>query len=171
MKRLLALLLMSASFGFGSGNLIEGISESGVDKTVENLARILTSKGVHIFEIIQHDKLAKDANLALEESSVVIFGAPKAGTPLMQCAPRIALELPLKFLIYKRDNKTIVAYEDIKSIAMRYDAQNCTAVENLSKAQAGFFSAITKKRSSDTSDLEKMMSNGDVQKGNIEPQN
>lgn len=83
----------------------------------------------------------------MQETQVVIFGAPKAGTPLMVCSPKIALELPLKTLIYKnKAGKTIVAYEEIKSIAKRYDTKNCQEiVEKLSKAQQNIFNVVASK--------------------------
>ncbi|WP_419250227.1 DUF302 domain-containing protein [Campylobacter fetus] len=95
--------------------------------------------------MFEHSKLAKEVNLEMRDTVVVAFGAPKAGTPLMQCEPSIALELPLKMVIYKdNDSKTVVAYRDIKDIAKSYGA-NCDEVVNkLSAAQSNFFKAITK---------------------------
>ncbi|CZE45838.1 DUF302 domain-containing protein [Campylobacter geochelonis] len=146
MRKTLLLLAVCATFLLGDNKMLTtATSPLSVDETASKLTNILESKGLKIFGVFEHSKLAKEAGLDMSDTVVVAFGAPKAGTPLMQCAPQIALELPLKILIYKNsDGKTTVAYEDIKEIAKRYDAQDCAPVENLSKAQANFFNAITK---------------------------
>ncbi|WP_078424318.1 DUF302 domain-containing protein [Campylobacter pinnipediorum] len=103
---------------------------------------ILKSKQLKVFDIIEHSKLAKDVGLDMGDTTVVIFGSPKVGTLLMQCSNEIAIELPLKFLIYKNQDKTILAYEDIKQIAKRYNAQDCKIVSKISEVQNKLSHAI-----------------------------
>lgn len=144
MKKLLVSAVAMASLAFGGENmLIKGTSGLSVDETVAKFSNILKEKGIMLFNVFNHSKLAKEAGLEMTETSVVVFGAPKVGTLLMQCEPQIALELPLKFLIYKEGDKTTVAYEDIKNIAKRYDVKNCDVVEKLSAAQANLHKALT----------------------------
>ncbi len=146
MKKFLATAAIAASTVF-AGDLVSGNSPLGVDETAAKLQNILTEKGLKVFGVFEHSKLAKEVNLDMTDTVVVAFGAPKAGTPLMQCMPQIALELPLKMVIYKDEaGKTVVAYDDIKNIAKRYgaDAKCGEVVGKLSAAQANFFNAITK---------------------------
>ncbi|EAJ5693415.1 DUF302 domain-containing protein [Campylobacter fetus] len=146
MKKILLLASLLVGFAFaGDKMLVTGFSPLGVDETAAKLQNILKEKGLKVFGVFEHSKLAKEVNLEMRDTVVVAFGAPKAGTPLMQCEPSIALELPLKMVIYKdNDSKTVVAYRDIKDIAKSYGA-NCDEVVNkLSAAQLNFFKAITK---------------------------
>lgn len=144
MKKLLISVTTIASLAFGGESmLIKGTNSLSVDETVAKFSNILKEKGVMLFDVFNHSKLAKEAGLEMTETSVVVFGAPKVGTLLMKCEPQIALELPMKFLIYKDGDKTTVAYEDIKNIAKRYGAQNCDIVEKISGIQANFHKALT----------------------------
>lgn len=148
MKKIALSALLVSSFLFGSSQtLTQGESSVGVQETSLKLQEFLESKKINVFSVIKHSDEAKKVNLDMQETEVVIFGAPKVGTPLMACSPKIALELPLKMLIYKnKAGKTIVAYEDIKSIAKRYDTKNCQEiVEKLSKAQNNIFKVVTTK--------------------------
>ncbi|MDO5046215.1 DUF302 domain-containing protein [Campylobacter sp.] len=145
MKKLLVSVAAMASLAFAGENMLtKGTSALSVDETVAKFSEILKEKGITLFDVFNHSKLAKDAGLEMTETSVVVFGAPKVGTLLMKCEPQIALELPMKFLIYKQDGKTTVAYEDIKNIAKRYNVQNCDIVEKLSGVQANLHKALTK---------------------------
>lgn len=76
-------------------------SEHSVDETVSQLRQLLEAKGVKIFAIIDHSGEAKKAGLEMPNTKLIIFGNPKAGTPLMTAAPTIAIDLPLKFLIWE----------------------------------------------------------------------
>ncbi|ALV23970.1 putative protein (DUF302 domain) [Campylobacter iguaniorum] len=146
MKKFLLIAALFASFVFGGEKmLVTGFSPLEVGETSTKLQNILNEKGLKIFGVFEHSKLAKEAGLQMSDTVVVAFGAPKAGTPLMQCEPSIALELPLKMVIYKnKDGKTVVAYDDIKNIAKRYDVNCDEVIAKLSAAQANFFKAITK---------------------------
>lgn len=146
MKKIAFLLSFFVVAFAGKSPLIEAPSALSVKDTSAKLQEILKSKGLTIFAVVDHHAAAKQAGLDMQEAQVVIFGSPKAGTPLMQCSPEIAVELPLKFLIYQDKNKkTKVAYESLKSVAKRYNTKNCQKiVENLSKAQENFFKALTK---------------------------
>ena len=74
-------------------------SRHSVDETVARLTQLLAAKGVKLFAVIDHSGEAAAAGLAMPPTKVVIFGSPKAGTPLMLAAPSIAIDLPLKLLI------------------------------------------------------------------------
>jgi uncharacterized protein (DUF302 family) len=70
-----------------------------VDQTVEKLKNILQARGVTLFALIDHSGEAERAGLEMPPTKLLIFGSPKAGTPLMVAAPSLAIDLPLKILI------------------------------------------------------------------------
>ena len=76
-------------------------SNHSVDQTVEKLKGILQAKGVTLFALVDHSGEAKKAGLKMPPTKLVIFGSPKAGTPLMLAAPSIAIDLPLKILVWE----------------------------------------------------------------------
>jgi uncharacterized protein (DUF302 family) len=69
-----------------------------VDQTVEKLKEILQAKGVALFATVDHSGEAEKVGLKMRPTKLLIFGSPKAGTPLMLAAPSIAIDLPLKIL-------------------------------------------------------------------------
>jgi uncharacterized protein (DUF302 family) len=89
---------MAASSNPGLVNLP---SHRSVDQTVEKLKEILQAKGVTLFALIDHSGEAEKAGLKMPPTKLVIFGNPKGGTPLMIAAPSIAIDLPLKILIWE----------------------------------------------------------------------
>ena len=83
-----------------TGNGISSLpSHHSVDETVARLTGLLEAKGVKVFAVIDHSGEAAKAGLAMPPTKLVIFGNPKAGTPLMLAAPSIAIDLPLKVLV------------------------------------------------------------------------
>jgi uncharacterized protein (DUF302 family) len=74
-------------------------SNHSVDETVENLKEVLRQKGVQLFALIDHSGEAEKAGIQMRPTKLLIFGNPKAGTPLMLASPGIAIDLPLKILV------------------------------------------------------------------------
>jgi uncharacterized protein (DUF302 family) len=74
-------------------------SRHSVDETVERLRSLLAAKGVTLFALVDHSGEAAKAGLTMPNTKLLIFGSPKAGTPVMLAAPGIALDLPLKILV------------------------------------------------------------------------
>jgi uncharacterized protein (DUF302 family) len=74
-------------------------SKHTVDETVEKLRGILQAKGVMLFALVDHSGEAAKVGLPMPPTKLLIFGNPKAGTPLMLASPSIALDLPLKILV------------------------------------------------------------------------
>jgi uncharacterized protein (DUF302 family) len=70
-----------------------------VDETVDRLKNILQSKGVTLFALIDHSGEAEKVGMKMPPTKLLIFGSPKAGTPLMLAAPSAAIDLPLKILV------------------------------------------------------------------------
>jgi uncharacterized protein (DUF302 family) len=83
-----------------SDNGIQSLpSAHPVDETVARLKIILQTKGIHLFAIVDHSGEAEKAGLHMPPTKLLIFGSPRAGTPLMLAAPTTAIDLPLKILI------------------------------------------------------------------------
>src|SRR5271154_3990949 len=76
-------------------------SNHSVDQTVEKLQEILQSKGITLFALIDHSGEAAKVGMKMLPTKLLIFGNPKAGTPLMLAAPSIAIDLPLKILVWE----------------------------------------------------------------------
>lgn len=74
-------------------------SKHSVDETVARVQGILQAKGVTLFAVIDHSGEAEKAGLTMLDTKLLIFGNPKAGTPLMLAAPSSAIDLPLKILV------------------------------------------------------------------------
>ena len=105
-----------------SGNGIVTIaSEHSVNETVSRVQRVLDSKGIKIFAVVDHRGEAEKAGLQMPNTKLIIFGNPQAGTPLMIAAPTIAIDLPLKILIWEgTDAKTWISYNDPEFLANRH---------------------------------------------------
>lgn len=85
----------------GGKGIIDKLSNHSVDQTVEKLKNILQSKGVTLFALVDHSGEAEKVGMKMRSTKLLIFGSPKAGTPLMLAAPSIAIDLPLKILVWE----------------------------------------------------------------------
>jgi uncharacterized protein (DUF302 family) len=96
------------------------LSSRSVPDTVARLVGILNAKGVKLFAVIDQRAEAQAAGLELRETTLVIFGNPAAGTPVMAAEPMAALDLPLKVLVWDDDGQTKVSYASVAELAARY---------------------------------------------------
>lgn len=117
-------------------------SNHTVDQTVEKLKGILQAKGVALFALVDHSGEAEKAGLKMRPTKLLIFGSPKAGTPLMVAAPSIAIDLPLKILIWEDgQGKVQVSYNSPAYLQERHGfphelLQNIAMVEILATKAA-----------------------------------
>jgi uncharacterized protein (DUF302 family)/uncharacterized membrane protein YidH (DUF202 family) len=81
--------------------IINKVSNHSVDETVEKLKNILQTKGVTLFALVDHSGEAEKVGMSMRPTKLLIFGSPKAGTPLMLAAPSVAIDLPLKILVWE----------------------------------------------------------------------
>jgi uncharacterized protein (DUF302 family) len=132
---------INMTFGSNTG-IINKPSNKSVDETVERLKGILAAKGVTLFALIDHDGEAEKVGMKMPPTKLLIFGSPRAGTPLMLAAPSIAIDLPLKILIWEdTGGKVWVSYNSPVYLQERHGLpqellQNVAVVETLA-AQAG----------------------------------
>lgn len=96
------------------------ISPRSAAGTVARLTAILSAKGMKVFAVIDQSEQARQAGQQLRETTLVIFGDPAAGTPVMDAAPLAALDLPLKILIWADGSRTNVTYYSPAALAARY---------------------------------------------------
>ena len=96
------------------------ISPRSVTETVSRLTDILGAKGLKVFAVIDQSAEASQVGLQLRETTLVLFGNPAAGTPVMVAAPLSALDLPLKVLIWDDAGQTKVTYYGPAALAARY---------------------------------------------------
>ena len=117
-------------------------SNHSVDETVERLKGILQAKSVTLFALVDHSGEAEKAGLKMLPAKLLIFGSPKAGTPLMVAAPSIALDLPLKILVSEdSQGKVWVLYNSPAYLLERHGVpqallQNVSVVEGLASKAA-----------------------------------
>ena len=115
-------LLASAQGSIKHKNgLVDVPSKHSVDETVDRVKNILQSKGIALFCSIDHSGEAARAGLKMPPTKLIIFGSPRAGTPLMLAAPSIAIDLPLKILVWQDANgKVWVSYNSPEYLQERH---------------------------------------------------
>ena len=96
------------------------LSPRSVEDTVERLTTIATSKGLNVFTVVDHSGAAEANGLELRDTKLVVFGSPQAGTPVMQAVPLVALDLPLKVLVWADGEQTKLSYTSPSELATRY---------------------------------------------------
>ena len=101
--------------------LIEVASHYSMNETVQRLQKAFTEKGLQIFAVIDHSGEAEKVGLKMAPTKVLIFGSPRAGTPLMLAAPSLAIDLPLKALIAEdATGKVSVTFNDAEYLRARH---------------------------------------------------
>jgi uncharacterized protein (DUF302 family) len=89
--------------------------------TATRLTQAISRRGLTIFARIDHAAGARAAGLDLQPEEVLIFGNPKAGTPLMQVDPRAGYDLPLRMLLWQEGDRVLLGYENPEDLAGRYE--------------------------------------------------
>lgn len=118
-------------------------SSFNVATTLDRLGDLATKKGLTIFARIDFAQDARNAGLTMRDEQLLVFGNPKAGTPLLQASPGVGLDLPLKALAYQdADGTTWIAFNDADYIVSRHGVPaaleaNIQGAVALIKAAAG----------------------------------
>ncbi|MDH3327403.1 MAG: DUF302 domain-containing protein [Gammaproteobacteria bacterium] len=149
MKSIFALslcILFSAPL-FAVDGVITVKSKFKVAHTVDRLKAVVTKKGMKVIADVDHAKAAKSIGKRIPPTELVIFGNPKIGAPMMECARSIAIDLPQKMLIWEdRAGQVWMSYNDPAYIANRHKLdKHCRGalkkvartLANLSKAAGG----------------------------------
>ena len=125
-----------------ASGIVDKLSHHSVEQTVEELKGILLSKGVMLFAIVDHSGEAEKVGMKMRPTKLLIFGSPKSGTPLMQAAPSVAIDLPLKILVWEDEqSKVWVSFNSPAYLQQRHGIppdllQNIAVVESLAAKAA-----------------------------------
>jgi uncharacterized protein (DUF302 family) len=120
-----------------ANGIVNKPSKHSVDDTLGKLQDILEAKGIAVFALIDHSGEAAKVGMKMRPTKLLIFGNPKGGTPLMLAAPSIAIDLPIKILIWEDDQEKVwVSYNTPEYLAERHGlpphlAQNIGFIEAL----------------------------------------
>ena len=122
--------------------IVDVPSNHSVDETVDRVRNILQLKGINLFAVIDHSGEADKVGMKMRPTKLLIFGSPKAGTPLMLATPSIAIDLPLKILVWEDADRMVwLSYNSPEYLGKRHSLpqeliQNIAIVGMLA-AQAG----------------------------------
>ena len=100
-------------------DVVSKLSPRTVAATLDRLTGLITARGMTLFAVIDQRAAAAEAGLELRATTLVIFGSPAAGTPVMVATPLAALDLPLKVLIWDDGGQTVVSYDAPAAVAAR----------------------------------------------------
>lgn len=145
--RLAALLALMATCtaALAADGLIAVKSASSVKATIDRLEATVKERGLNVFARIDHAGGAAKIGRTLRPTELLIFGNPQGGTPFMECAQSVGIDLPLKALAWEdAAGQVWLGYNDPGWLAMRHGAASCPVVENLRKALGGLAEAATK---------------------------
>ncbi len=147
-KLLLAIIftLPSVSASAASDGVITLRSANDLNTTIVKFKKVLLSKRMTIFKVINHTKGAKGVGLTLRPTTVVIFGNPRVGTIFMQCRQEAAIDFPMKMLIHEdKKGQVWLSYNDPEYLASRHGVKECTQVrKKMAAAQNKFATAAAK---------------------------
>ena len=101
-------------------DVVTKLSPRSVADTVSKLTSMINAKGMKLFAVIDQSAEARQVGLTLRETTLVMFGSPAAGTPVMAAAPLAALDLPLKLLVWADEGQTKVSYYAPAALAARH---------------------------------------------------
>jgi uncharacterized protein (DUF302 family) len=127
-----------AATGSESG-VVTKFSPLSVSETVSRFTDLLKERGVRVFAVIDQAAEARQVGLDLRDTTLVLFGNPKAGTPVMVASPLAALDLPLKVVVWADGSQTNVSYPATGALVARYHlspelAANLAAIDGLTDA-------------------------------------
>jgi uncharacterized protein (DUF302 family) len=103
------------------GGIVSVPSHHSVDQSVDRIEQLLQVNGVPLFTVIDHSGGAAKVGLVIPPTKLLIFGSPKAGTPLMLAAPSLALDLPMKILVWQDSHgKVWLSYNSLEYLQERH---------------------------------------------------
>lgn len=137
--------LLSLQSVFAQDGMVSVESPHTVATTMDKLSAALESKGMTIFGRVNHEQNAQGVELSLRPTEVLIFGNPKIGTPLMNCAQSVALDLPQKMLAWQDESgQTYLGWNDPMYLKARHAIEGCDEVlGKVSAALSNFAKAAT----------------------------
>lgn len=135
-------LVFSTSFLVTAASAQDGwvakTSPHSVADTTENLKNAVENAGAKVFAIVDHAEGAASIDQDLAPTTLIVFGNPKIGTPLIQSNPLVAYDLPIRVLIWDQDGTTMLGYRDPAALAAQY------AIDDADAAVTGMTGALDK---------------------------
>ena len=132
--------LLSLQNAFAQDGIVSVESPYDVATTMDKLTAALESKGMTVFGRVNHAQNAESVELSLRPTEVLIFGNPMIGTPLMNCAQSVALDLPQKMLAWQDESgQTYLGWNDPMYLKSRHSIEGCDEVLGKVSAALGNF--------------------------------
>lgn len=139
MKNFLAVVLvwLAASAAYAESGIVTRSSPHTFGQTLERIESVLAAKGATVFARIDHRAEARKVGLEMPPATLLIFGNSKVGTPLMNAAPLLAIDLPLKVLVSQaRDGAVSVSFNSAASLASRHGLSSAEQIKPLGAPSA-----------------------------------
>ena len=142
----LAMILIAIPVAASDG-MVHVASAFNVKETAERMENILKEKGMTVFNRIKHSEGAAKVGIELRGTELILFGNPKAGSPLMKCQQTVAIDLPQKALIWEDDKANVwISYNDPRYLEKRHNISGCEeAISKIEKALAGITKSASAK--------------------------
>lgn len=135
MRWLLALMCVAPLITQAADGLVQLESRHDPAATADRFVEMAEAAGLTIFARVDHADGAAGVDMDLRPTEVIIFGNPRGGTPFMQCAQSVGIDLPLKALVWQdADGRTWLGYNDPHYIAERHGVADCAAAEGIADA-------------------------------------
>jgi uncharacterized protein (DUF302 family) len=143
LQRIVGISLVAfASLASAADGVIEVKSPFDASETMNRLEEIVKQRGLNVFARVDHAAAAAKIGKTLRPTEVLIFGNPQGGTPFMECAQSVGIDLPLKALVWEDAASQVwLAYNDPAFLARRHGVAQCPAAENLRRALAAIAEA------------------------------
>lgn len=147
MKLLKLVCLFVLVVGISTAGAVEGLvkfkSPHSATMTMNRLETAVTDKGLKVFARIDHAAGAASIGQSLRPTELLIFGNPRGGTPFMHCAQTVAIDLPLKAIVWQDEVGTVwLGYNSPRHLAERHAVQGCPVVDKLEGVLAGLVDAV-----------------------------
>jgi len=137
-----ALLVSLASLASAADGLIAVKSPHSATTTMNRFEELAKQRGLTVFARIDHAAGAAKVGKTLRPTEVLIFGNPKGGTPFMECAQSVGIDLPMKALVWEDVSAQVwLGYNDPAFLAQRHGVAQCPVVESLRKVLTGLAEA------------------------------
>jgi uncharacterized protein (DUF302 family) len=135
-------LVLLAPYAAAADGMVAVKSPHSAVETMNRFEATAKQRGLTVFARIDHAAGAAKVSKNLRPTEVLIFGNPQGGTPLMECAQSMGIDLPLKALVWEDASRQVwIGYNDVAYLAKRHEAGACPAVEAVNKALSGLAAA------------------------------
>ena len=137
-RAVVAVALMVGSLASQAADgLVSGKSTRSAKETMDRFEAAAKQRGLNVFVRVDHAAGAASVGKTLRPTEVLIFGNPRGGTPLLECAQTVGIDLPLKALVWEdAAGQVWLGYNDTTYVAKRHEAPDCPAAANVGKVLA-----------------------------------